>query len=150
MKIKTLLMATMAAIVLCGCSLIQKLESPAAQPFDTVAIAVGVDAIVGTNPLVEVARASAIKQIAVQVLAADTGTLATVDALLVVVNAKVAALNLAPGDQAAAALFLAVVESAINQYTAKLTSTATASNVQAAVSFVAQAVIAECTRLGAP
>lgn len=139
--------ASMAFLV-GGCSILTKLESPAAQPFDAIAIAVAVDAVVGTNPVVSAPRASAVKTIAQEVLAADTGTLVTVDALFAVAQSKVAALNLAPGDQAAAALFLAVIKGAADQYTLKATSTANAANAQAAIAFVCNAVIAEATRLG--
>lgn len=141
------LLAAMALSVmtLSGCALI---ESPAAQPFDTVAIDVGVDAVVGINPITAAPRAAAIQKIAMEVLAADTGTLVTVDALLTVINGKVAALQLPPGDAEAAALFVAVVETAVNTYVAKLPTNATAANVQAAVGFVAKAVIAETTKLG--
>lgn len=148
MKIKSLALAALAAVALCGCSLYTKLSSPAAQPFDAIAIAVAVDAVVGTNPVVSAPRAAAVQKIAQEVLAADTGTAVTVDALFAVAQAKVSALNLAPGDGAAAQLFLAVVKGAADQYVAQATSNTNVTQAQAAIAFVCNAVILETTRLG--
>lgn len=129
-----------------GCAV---LESPAAQPFDQVAVTVAVDTVVGAGiPAVQAPRAAAIVKIAQEVLAADTGVVTTVDSIEAVAASKVAALGLPPGDQAAAALFLAVLDSAVNTYVAKLSGGATAANTAAAIATVCNWVIAEGTRLG--
>lgn len=145
MKSLKLALIGVIAAVLCACAY---LESPAAQPLDAIAVAVAVDTVVGTNTVTQAARASAVKAIAAQVLAADTGTAATVDSLEAVAASKVAALKLPPGDQAAAQLFLAVIDTAANTYLAKLTGGATVANTQAAIAVVCNWVIAEATRLG--
>lgn len=142
-----LIIVAFFAVSMQGC---KYLESPAAQPFDAIAVAVAVDTVAGTNTVTVAARASAIKAIAQDVLAADTGTVVTIDGLLALATGKVAALKLPPGDAAAAQLFLAVIESAINQYVTTLQGGQSVSNVQTSVATVAGWVIAECTRLGAP
>ena len=125
------------------------LASPAAQPFDQIAFAIAVDTVVGAGvPAVQAPRAAAIVKIAQEVLAADTGVVTTVDSIEAVASAKVAALGLPPGDQAAAALFLAVLDSAVNTYVAKISGGATAANTAAAIATVCNWVIAEGTRLG--
>jgi hypothetical protein len=150
---KSLLLAAAAFIAL-SLSACSTLESPAAQPFDAVAVAVAVDTVVGTNASTAVARASAIKSIAQQVLAADTGATATIASLEAVASAKIVALKLPPGDAAAAALLLTVVDTAVTSYVAsKTTGTTADANVQAAqvaIATVSNWVIAEATRLGAP
>lgn len=136
---------TFGALSLQGCAY---LESPAAQPLDSIAVAVAVDAVVGTNTVTQAARAHAVKDIATQVLAYDTGVVATLAELQTVVAAKIAALHLPPGDQAAAQLFLAVINAAINQYISAHTDGVTLSTAQVAISTVAGWVIQEATRLG--
>lgn len=142
-----LIFVAVLAVSMNGC---KYLESPAAQPFDAVAVAVAVDSVVGTNPITQAARATQVKTIAAAVLAADTGTVATVDALLAVATAKVTALQLPPGDQAAVSLFLAVVETGVNTYIASLQGGASVQNTQTAIATVCNWVIAEAARLGAP
>lgn len=137
-----------ASIALCIVSACAYLESPAAQPFDAIAVAVAVDSVVGTNTVTQAARASAVKRIAQEVLAADTGVTATLDNLEGIATAKVAALKLPPGDQAAAQLFLAVLDTAINQYASKVTGGSNVASTQAAIATVCNWVIAEATRLG--
>jgi hypothetical protein len=141
-----LLGAIAVLMTLPGCALVSKLESPAAQPFDQVAVAAGVDAIVmqGATPTVQAARAASIKAIATEVLAADTGTTATLATLESVAQAKVTALALPPGDAAAAALLIASLDAAINTYAGKLTGNAQVAQVQTAVATVLGWVISEC------
>lgn len=124
------------------------LESPAAQPLDAIAVAVAVDTVVGTNSVTQAARAHAVKDIAQQVLAFDGGVMSDLASLNATVSAKVAALKLPPGDQAAAQLFLAVVNVTIQQYITAHGGDANVKNVQIAVSTVAAWVIQEATRLG--
>lgn len=145
MKSLKLALLSIVAVMVCACAY---LESPAAQPLDAIAVAVAVDTVVGTNTVTQASRASAVKRIAQEVLAADTGVTATVDSLESVAAAKVAALKLPPGDQAATQLFLAILDTAANTYVSKLTGGATAANTQAAIGVVCNWVIAEATRLG--
>lgn len=129
-----------------GCKVLQ---SPAMQPFDAIAVSVAVDTVVGTNPITKASRAAAVKRIATQVLAADTGVMATVDSLAALAGAEVAKLNLPPGDQAAAQLLLAVLDSAANQYIGSLTGgNLDVKNTQVAIGVVCNWVIAEASRLG--
>lgn len=139
-----------ACIVACAVALgaCAYLESPAAQPFDQIAVAVAVDTVVGTNPVTSAARAAAVKSVAQKVLAADTGVVTTLDSLQAVALAKVTALGLPPGDAAAAAILLAVFNSAVDHYVSTATAGTSAGNVQVAVSTVCNWVIAEATRLG--
>lgn len=140
-----IIVATVAACMN-GCSLVSKLESPAAQPFDAIAVAVGVDALVGVNLPTQAARATSIKMIAQEVLAADQGTQATLATLESVAAAKVTALQLPPGDAAAANLLIAVLSATVNNYVAKLGTTAIANEVQVDVAKVLGWVIAECNK----
>lgn len=137
------LLVTIGALA--GC---QYLQSPAAQPFDAIAVSVAVDTVVGTNSVTQAARASAVKDIASKVLAADTGAVATVAELEALAGSKIALLKLPPGDAAAVNLMLAVLDTAVNTYIASLTGGATAQNAQVAVATVCNWVIAEATRLG--
>lgn len=123
-------------------------ESPAAQPFDAIAVAVAVDTVVGTNTVTQAARAGAVKRIAQEVLAADTGTVATVASLEALAGSKIALLKLPPGDETAVNLLLAVLDTAANTYLAKLSGGATAANTQVAVATVCNWVISEASRLG--
>jgi hypothetical protein len=145
---KMLFALTAAAVVAMSLSACATLESPGAAPFEQVAVNVGVDTLVGTNVITKAARAAAIYKIASEILAADTGTVTTVDQLLGVVNAKVAALGLPPGDQQAALLFTGVVEAAVNQYLSQQIGGATGAQVQVAISTVAKWVIAEAAADG--
>jgi len=136
------------AVSMQGCKV---LESPAAQPFDAIAVGVAVDTVVGTNAATQAARASAVKAIAQKVLAADTGVTATVGNLQALAMAQIAKLNLPPGDAAAADLLVAVLNTAATQYISTLTAgNANVANTEVAVAQVCNWVIAEATRLGAP
>lgn len=139
------ILLAVAALTLGGCAY---LESPAAQPFDAIAVAVAVDTVVGTNTATQAVRAAAVKRIAQEVLAADTGAVATVASLEALAGAKIALLKLPPGDAAAVNLMLAVLDTAVNTYIAKVSGGATAANAQVAVATVCTWVIAEATRLG--
>lgn len=140
------LIACFIAACMNGCSLIHKLESPVAQPFDAIAVAVGVDALIGTNPVTQAARAASIKAIASEILAVDQGTLATLATLESVAAAKVQARNLPPGDAAAAQLLIAGLSAAVNTYVGKLGSNARVNEIQVDVAAVLGWVIAECNR----
>lgn len=133
------------AVLLSGCAYLQ---SPAAQPFDQIAVAVAVDAVVGVNPVTQASRAHAVKDIAEKVLAADTGVVTTVAELQAVALAKVQALGLPPGDAAAALILLTVLNSAADHYVASVASGASLGNAQVAVAAVCKWVIDESTRLG--
>jgi hypothetical protein len=146
MRLSIYLGAALLVVTLGACSLIQKLESPAAQPFDAIAVAVGVDTLVGTNPSVQAARAASIKAIAQEVLAVDTGTQATLTTLESVAAAKVQALKLPPGDAAASQLLIAALSATVNTYVGKLGSNAKANEVQVDVAAVLGWVIAECDK----
>lgn len=142
------LAATAVLLMNSGCALVTKLESPAAQPFDQVAVAAGVDAIVmqAAGTASQAARASSIKTVATQILAADTGTTADLSSLEQIAQAKITALALPPGDQAAAALLLATLDAAINAYSSKLATNATVANAKTAVATVLGWVITECNK----
>lgn len=134
------------AVLMGGCSLVSKLESPAAQPFDAIAVAVGVDALVGGNTATQAARAASIKAIAQEVLAVDQGTQATLTTLESVAAAKIQALNLPPGDAAASQLLVAALSATVNAYIGKLGTSAAANEVQVDVAAVLGWVIAECNK----
>lgn len=142
---KNLIALVLAAVLLSACSVFSFLESPAAQPFDQVAVAVGVDALVGVNPALKAPRAAAIKQIALEVQAANTGAVATLATLESVAAAKIQALQLPPGDNAAAQLLVATLSASINAYVTRLGTNAKVGEVQADVGQVLTWVIAECS-----
>lgn len=141
-----LIAVSILAVSMGGCSLFAKLESPAMQPFDAIAVAVGVDALVGQNIATQAARAASIKAIAQEILAVDQGTLATLATLESVAAAKVQARNLPPGDAAAAQLLIAGLSAAVNTYVGKLGSNARINEVQVDVAAVLGWVIAECDK----
>lgn len=141
-----LIIVAAVAVGMGGCSLVSKLESPAAQPFDAIAVAVGVDALVGVNLSTQAARAASIKAIAQEVLAVDQGTIATLATLESVAAAKVTALQLPPGDAAAANLLVAVLSSTVNSYVGKLEANAKVNEIQVDVATVLGWVIAECNK----
>jgi hypothetical protein len=141
-----LIVVSLIAVGMGGCSLFAKLESPAAQPFDALAVAVGVDALVGTNTATQAARAASIKAIASEILAVDQGTQASLSTLESVAAAKVQARNLPPGDAAAAQLLIASLSAAVNTYVGKLGSNAKVNEVQVDVAAVLGWVIAECNK----
>lgn len=147
MNVRNFAVACIAAcaVLLSGCA---TLQSPAAQPFDQIGVAVAVDLVVGTNPVTQASRAHAVKDIAQKVLAADTGVVTTVAELQAVALAKVQALGLPPGDAAAAAILLTVVNRAVDHYVASVASGASLGNAQVAISTVCGWVIDESTRLG--
>jgi hypothetical protein len=146
MRLSIYLGAAVLVAMLGACSLIQKLESPAAQPFDAIAVAVGVDTLVGVNPATQAARAASIKAIALEVQAVNVGTVATLATLESVAAAKVQALQLPPGDAAASQLLIAALSATVNSYVGKLGANAKANEVQVDVGAVLAWVIAECDR----
>jgi hypothetical protein len=141
-----LIAVSILAVSMGGCSLFAKLESPAALPFDAIAVAVGVDALVGVNLPTQAARAASIKAIAAEILAVDQGTQATVTTLESVAAAKVQALGLPPGDAAASQLLIAGLSAAVNSYVGKLGTSAKANEIQVDVATVLGWVIAECNK----
>lgn len=139
-------LAAMVLTVLSGCGIVSFLEKPAAQPFDAIGVAVGVDALVGVNPLTQAARAQAIKGIAQEVLAVDQGTVATLATLETVAAAKVQALGLPPGDAAASQLLIATLSAAVNAYAGNLGTNAKVNEIQVDIATVLNWVIAECNK----
>jgi hypothetical protein len=84
-----------------GCALF----TPSGAPFLQASVDAAVAAAVQKG-----VPAAKIKSIAQQVLAADTGTQVALGAIETLVNAKIAALNLPPADQAAALILTSTLE----------------------------------------
>jgi hypothetical protein len=150
MKIKfAASLAACALALLSGCSFISKLTTPAAAPFVQVAVDAAVAVAVGTNQAVAKVKASQIKAIATQALAADTGTTATLSAIESVVNAQILKLNLPAGDVAAAQLLTATLTAVIQSELSSPKASAVTAQTQVAIAQVLNDVILATSAYGA-
>lgn len=101
------LTAMLIGVILSGCSVMQKLTTPAAQPYIQAAVLVGV-----TTAETKGISAVQINQICKTALAADQGAGATLQVIASVINTELAKLNLPAGDMAA----IQLVEVGIGAY----------------------------------
>jgi hypothetical protein len=123
-----------ATVSLTGCATMQKVFSPNATPYVTAAV----DVAVATAESKGVPAAK-INSIAKQALAADTGAGASLAAVMALVNAEVAKLNLPAADLAAVQILEVALTSAVQQQIGQNPNVAVA---QADVAQLLNAVIA--------
>ena len=143
-----LLLATLAALSLCGCTTLSKITTPTAQPYIQAAVAVAVAIAVGNNATTEKAKALQIKGIAQQVLAVDEGATVPLTQLESVVNAKIAAMKLPAADVYAAQILMAALTAAVQAEISGATSGAVSPTTQAAVAAILNDVITATAAYG--
>lgn len=128
------LCAFLIGVSLTGCATLQKVFSPNAAPYVTAAV----DVAVATAESKGIS-AEKINSVAKQALAADTGSSAPLAAVVALVNAQVAKLNLPAGDLAAVQILEVALTAAVQQQIGQNPNVAVA---QADVAQVLNAVIA--------
>lgn len=144
-----LLIATLAALSLCGCGTLSKLTTPTAQPYIQAAVAVAVATAVGTgNTASQQAKALQIKGIAQQLLAVDEGATVPLTQLEAIVNAKIAAMKLPAGDVIAAQVLMAAISTTVQLEIQNLTNGAVSPTTQAAVAAILTDVITATAAYG--
>ena len=143
-----LLIATLAALSLCGCATLSKITTPTAQPFVQAAVAVAVATAVGTNVASQKAKALQIKGIAQQLLAVDEGATVPLTQLESLVNAKILAMKLPQGDVLAAELLTAALTAAVQAEITGATNGAVSPTTQAAVATILNDVITATAAYG--
>jgi hypothetical protein len=141
-------MGLLAVTGLSGCATLANLFTPTAAPYVQVAVDVAVAAAVGTDTSTQQAKATKIKTIAQQLLAADSSTTATLAAIETTLNAKLVSLNLPPGDLAAAELLTNTLEAVLQAQLANPTTAAKLGTAQVAVADILNDVITATSAYG--
>lgn len=125
---KSLKLAAISAclIALCACASLAKLITPANAPLVAASVDIAVAVAVGNDRVAAPVRAGVIRRAALDLLAVDTGNVASVIDVEKLVNAEVVKLNLPPVEAASVQVLTAAFTSAINaqiqaQIDAKLT-----------------------------
>jgi hypothetical protein len=135
-----------AAFALTACAGLSNLLAPSALPLEQAAVGAAVytaETANGASAADQVARAAKINAIAKQVLAIDTGTNSALADIELIVNAKVAQLNLPPADLLVAQLLTASLGQAIQSQLAITTKGAVSPQTQVAIAQVLNWVIAD-------
>jgi hypothetical protein len=131
---------------LSACAGLSDLLAPSAQPLEQAAVAAAVMSTITANhadAATQKARAAKIASIANQVLALDTGTnMALVD-IEIIVNSKIAALNLPPVDMLLADMLTASLGQALQAQLAITTKGAVSPQTQIAIAAVCKWVIVD-------
>jgi hypothetical protein len=132
-----------ALAMFAGCATVEKIVTPAAQPFIQAAVDVAVATAVQKGvPALE------IKSIAAQVLAVDTGTQVALTAVETIINAKLVSLNLAPADLAAAEILTATLEGVLQLQLSGTAATAVTAQTQVAVADLMNDIIVATSAYG--
>lgn len=123
---KTLIAILAMSLALVGCATLGKVFTPANAPLVAASVDVAVAIAVGNDRAAAPVRAGVIRRAALDLLAVDTGNVASVLDVEKLVNAEVVKLNLPPAETAVVQLLTASFTSAINaqiqaQIDAKLT-----------------------------
>jgi hypothetical protein len=126
-----------------GCTALQKLTTPAAQPFIQAAVDVAVATAVAKG-----VPAAQIKSIAQAVLAADTGTAVALSSIQSIVSAKIATLKLPPADAAAASLLIATLDGIVQVQLSSPSATKITAATQVAVSELFNDVVVATSAYG--
>lgn len=126
MKSLKLAAITACLIALCACATLGKVFTPANAPLVAASVDIAVAVAVGNDRAAAPIRAGVIRRAALDLLAVDTGNVATVLDVEKLVNDEVRKLNLPPVEAAAVNVLTAAFTSAINsqiqaQIDAKLT-----------------------------
>jgi hypothetical protein len=146
---KSLLILPLLAVALTltsGCAGLASLLSPAAAPLEQAAVGAAVFTAETANhadAATQAARAKTINQIAKEVLSIDTGTNMALTDIEVIVNSKIAQLNLPAADLLVAQLLTASLGQAIQAQLAVTTKGAVSPQTQVAVAAVCNWIIAD-------
>lgn len=146
MRSLKILAVTAALVMLTACAGLSSFLSPAAQPLEQAAVGAAVFAAVSADkatPAVQAQRAATINKIAKEVLSLDTGTSMALTDVEIIVNAKVAALNLPAAEQLLASLLTAALGQAIQAQLAVTTKGAISPTTQIAIATVAGWIIVD-------
>lgn len=138
----------LAVTGLSGCATLGKIFTPTAAPYVQVAVDVAVAAAVGTDSTTQVAKATRIKVIAQQLLAADSSSTATLSAIEVVLNAKLVSLNLPAGDLAAAELLTNTLAAVVQAQLSNPDTAAKLGTAQVQIALVLNDVITATSAYG--
>ena len=137
------------ALTLCmlsACAGLSSLLAPSALPLEQAAVGAAVFTAETANhasPAEQVARAQTINKIAKAILALDTNSSMALADVELIVNAKVAALNLPPADLLVAQLLVASLGQAVQAQLVVTTKGAISPQTQVAVATVASWIIAD-------
>ncbi len=137
-----------SALGLSGCATIGKIFTPTAAPYVQVAVDVAVATAVGTDSTTQAAKATRIKVIAQQLLAADSSSTATLSAIEAVLNAKLVSLNLPAGDLAAAELLTNTLAAVVQAQLANPDTAAKLGTAQVQIAVVLNDVITATSAYG--
>jgi hypothetical protein len=126
-----------------GCATIEKIVTPAAQPFIQAAVDAAVASAVQKGvPALE------IKSIAAQVLAVDTGSSVALSEVESIINGKLVGLNLSPADLAAAEILTATMEAVIETQLTGATAISVSAQTQVAVAELMNDIIMATSAYG--
>jgi hypothetical protein len=145
---KTLKIAALALVVaaLSACAGLATFVSPAAMPLEQAAVGAAVFTTISANkasPAVQAERAQRINAIAKQVLALDKNSSMAIVDVEIIVNSKIASLNLPPADLLLAQLLTASLGQALQAQLAVTTKGAISPQTQVAIADVCSWVIAD-------
>jgi len=131
---------------LCGCTSLGKFITPTTVEIAQIAIDTAVGAVLGPDTVAAKATAVAIKSIATQLLAADTGSSVAIGALATELTTEIdTKLKLTPTEQLAANALVQIVATLVPNILAQTSSTATtpasAPSAKVAIATVLQQII---------
>lgn len=138
--VNLLILLSVSALGLPACATLAKVFTPSSAPYVQVAVDLAVAAAVGSDATTQKANAAKIKSIAQQALAATSSSSTTVAALEGLLNQKLAALNLSPGDLAAAELLTATLAGVLQ---AEIANSASAGNIAQTTTLDIQTVLSD-------
>jgi hypothetical protein len=146
MRSLKILAVSASFVALTACAGLSSFLSPAAQPLEQAAVGAAVFAAVSADKAtttVQAARAARINQIAKSILALDTGSSMALTDVEIIVNSKVAALNLPAADQLLAQLLTASLGEAIQAQLALTSKGAVSPQTQVAIASVMNWIITD-------
>ena len=132
--------------MLAGCVPLSELTAPASMPLEQAAVAAAVMTTITANhalPDEQKTRAAKIVTIAREVLTLDTGASMALADVEVIVNSKVAQLNLPPADALLADMLVAALGAQMQRQLALTTSGAVSPTTQVAIAAVCRWVIVD-------
>ncbi len=114
-RLALLATSVIATALICACTTLGNLATPAANPLIQVAVDVAVAQVIGTPGPAAHAKALQIASIAKTALAVDQGSSVAIGAIQAAVNAEIVKLNLPPADLLAAQVLVQTIDAIIQQ-----------------------------------
>lgn len=146
MRMFKVLLLSLPLLALSGCASLSGALAPSALPLEQAAVAAAVYTTISANhadPATQTARAARINAVAKAVLAVDqNGNMALAD-IEIIVNAKIAQLNLPPADLVLAQLLTASLGQAVQSQLALASKGAISPQTQVAIAAVCNWIIAD-------